>query len=108
MCGGVTKSGVQLLEWRTGEKIAETGVNGSVRSMQVDAKRGMLLIDRHSMMNDSRIFEVDLEKGFRGPYIVAVEQTAQKQIALILHMLAQCVHIIEQRRAIGQLAKGSG
>jgi hypothetical protein len=63
--------GVQLLEWRTGEKIAETGVNGSVRSMQVDAKRGMLLIDRHSMMNDSRIFEVDLEKGFRGPYIVA-------------------------------------
>lgn len=63
--------GVQLIEWRTGDKIAETGVNGSVRSVQVDGKRGMLLVDRHSMMNDSRVFEVDATKGFKGPYIVA-------------------------------------
>ena len=63
--------GVLLLDWRTGEKVAETGVNGSVRSVQVDGKRNMLLIDRHSMMNDSRVFEVDPKNGFRGPYIVA-------------------------------------
>jgi len=63
--------GVKLLDWRTGDTLAETGVNGSPRSVQVDGKRGMLLVDRHSVINDSRVFEVDPVKGFRGPYIIA-------------------------------------
>lgn len=63
--------GVQLVEWKTGKQIAEAGVNGSIRSVQLDAKRGLLLIDRHSTVNDSRVFELDLQHGFRGPYIVA-------------------------------------
>lgn len=62
--------GVRLVDWRTGENIAEAGVNGSVRSVHVDVSRGLLLIDRHSTVNDSRFFEFDAD-AIRGPYIVA-------------------------------------
>jgi hypothetical protein len=63
--------GVQLVKWKTGEQVAEAGVNGSIRSVQLDAKRHLLLIDRHSTVNDSRLFEFDAKRGFRGPYIIA-------------------------------------
>jgi hypothetical protein len=62
--------GVRLVDWRTGESIAEAGVNGSVRSVHVDTRRGLLLIDRHSTVNDSRMFELAGDE-IRGPYIVA-------------------------------------
>lgn len=63
--------GVQLVDWKTGKLVAEAGVNGSIRSVQIDTKHKLLLIDRHSTVNDSRVFELDAAKGFRGPYIVA-------------------------------------
>ena len=63
--------GVQLVEWKTGKLVGEAGVNGSIRSVQIDAKHKLLLIDRHSTVNDSRVFELDTAQGFRGPYIVA-------------------------------------
>ncbi len=62
--------GVQLIEWRTGDVIAETGVSGGVRSVQVDTKRHLLLIDRNSTVNDSRVFEFDPKTGFSSVYIV--------------------------------------
>jgi hypothetical protein len=62
--------GVRMTHWRTGKTVAEAGVNGSVRSVQVDNTRGLLLIDRHSTVNDSRLFELR-DHQFRGPYIVA-------------------------------------
>lgn len=62
--------GVRLTHWRSGKVVAEAGVNGSVRSVQVDGKRGLLLIDRHSTVNDSRLFEIR-DHAFFGPYIVA-------------------------------------
>ncbi|MBX7077654.1 MAG: hypothetical protein K1X88_00620 [Nannocystaceae bacterium] len=68
--------GVQMVDWHTGEVVAETGVNGSIRSVQVAPERGLLLIDRHSTVNDTRLFEFDAKvdhgkPGFRGPYIIA-------------------------------------
>ncbi len=63
--------GVQLVDWHTGDVIATAGVNGSVRSVQLDAQQGLLLIDRQSVVNDSRVFELDDRVGFRGPYIIA-------------------------------------
>lgn len=62
--------GVRLVHWRSGKTVAQAGVNGSVRSVQVDATKGLLLIDRHSTVNDSRLFEIT-DGSFRGPYIVA-------------------------------------
>jgi hypothetical protein len=63
--------GVRLVAWKTGEQLAEAGVNGSIRSVQLDSKRKLLLVDRHSTVNDSRVFELDAKRGFIGPYIIA-------------------------------------
>ncbi len=62
--------GVRLVNWRSGKTVADAGVNGSVRSVQVDTTRRLLLIDRNSTVNDSRVFEID-KAAFRGPYIIA-------------------------------------
>jgi len=62
--------GVRMLDWRSGKLVAETGVNGSVRSIQVDPTGTMLLVDRQSTFNDSRLFEIR-DHRFHGPYIVA-------------------------------------
>lgn len=63
--------GVRMVDWKTGRLVAEAGVNGSIRSVQIDAKKHLLLVDRHSTVNDSRVFEIDGTRGFKGPYIVA-------------------------------------
>lgn len=62
--------GVQMIAWRTGDVVAETGINGSVRTVQIDTKSRLLLVDRNSVVNDSRVFEFDPDKGFSAAYIV--------------------------------------
>ncbi len=60
-----------LVHWRSGVVRARAGVMGNVRNVQLDPEQGLLLIDRHN--NDAWMYEISIDKGFEGPYIVADE-----------------------------------
>lgn len=59
---------LQLIEWRTGEVVAESGINGAIRNVHFEPTRGLLLVERHN--NDARLFELSA-KGFSDPYVIA-------------------------------------
>ncbi len=60
---------VTLVHWPTQTTIARTGTMSNVRSLHVDPAGGMLVLDRHT--NESWVYEVDPQRGFEGPYIIA-------------------------------------
>ena len=59
---------LQLIAWRTGDVVAESGINGAIRTVHFEPVRGLLLVERHN--NDARLFELST-KGFSEPYVIA-------------------------------------
>ncbi|MEM6994736.1 MAG: hypothetical protein AAF721_29755 [Myxococcota bacterium] len=59
---------LRLVSWRDGRTVAEGGVSGTIRNVQFDAKRRLLLVERHN--NDATVFEMTAD-GFGDGYLVA-------------------------------------
>jgi len=64
---------LQLIEWRTGAVVAESGINGSIRTVHFEPSRSLLLVERHN--NDARLFELSAKgvgkPGFSDPFVIA-------------------------------------
>ena len=59
---------IYLYAWRTGNLLAEAGVMGNIRSVQMDLANKLLLVDRHN--SAAQLFEVTAD-GFGEVYTVA-------------------------------------
>lgn len=59
---------LSLVHWPTKRVVANAGSMGNVRAVRFDAAQGVMAVERHA--NEAWVFEVSVEDGFVGPYIV--------------------------------------
>lgn len=59
---------VSLVHWPTQEVVAHAGTMSNVRAVHSDPGQGIFVLERYT--NEAWVYEVSVEKGFEGPYIV--------------------------------------
>jgi WD40 repeat protein len=59
---------VTLWHWPSQTVVAHAGTMSNVRNVHIDAAQGVLVLERHT--NEAWVYEVSVEDGFVGPYIV--------------------------------------
>ena len=59
---------VSLVHWSSQEVVAHAGTMSNVRAVHLDAGQGVLVLERYT--NEAWVYEVSVEEGFKGPYIV--------------------------------------
>lgn len=65
---GDSVGGLRLVERMTNKQLDAADASGPLGATEYDAKRGVLRITRNT--GETWVYEVDLENGFQGPYIV--------------------------------------
>lgn len=60
---------LSLVHWPSQTTVAHAGTMSNIRALHLDRDQGVCVIERHS--NDAWVYELSIEGGFVGPYIVS-------------------------------------